>query len=360
MTVARGSASGYANSVPATPAVSVVMPVYNAEQFVQEAVESVVAQSLGDFELIIVDDASTDGSGQILSRFGDSRLRQLRNERNLGVAASLNRGIEVSTGRYVARLDADDACAPDRLERQVAFLERHREIAILGTAARVVGAGATCGSTWRMAAGPLAVRFASLLRSPFLHPTVMARRAAFATGELMYDAELEPAEDYGLWARALRSMEGANLKEPLVTYRLHAGQTTTIRRSGMLEGHDRIARGVISHELPHHELEGGDLVNMRRTFVGGEDGAIDRVSAVRSYLDLLDAFVAAHVGNPEIGAVKREAAMEAGRVLISAGPHPALPGMWRRLFRIEPALPFIALRRGSRIVGRPLSKTPFR
>ena len=359
MTVGRGSASVYANSA-AAPAVSVVMPVYNAAQFVREAVESVFAQSLGDIELIVVDDASSDGSGQILSRFSDSRLRHLRNERNLGMAASLNRGIEVSTGRYVARLDADDACARDRLERQVAFLDRHPDIAILGTAARVVGDGAACGSIWKMAASPLAVRFVSLLRSPFLHPTVMARRAAFATGELVYDAELAPAEDYGLWARALRSMEGTNLKEPLVTYRLHAAQMTSTRRSGMLDAHDKIARDVISHELPNHQLERGDLVNMRRTFVGGEDGAIDRVSAVRSYLDLLDAFVAAHLGHPEIRAVKREAAIEAGRVLMSAGRHPALPGMWRRLIRTDPALPLIAIRRGSKIVGRRLSKTRIR
>ena len=359
MTVGRGSASAYANSAPA-PAVSVVMPVYNAEQFVEEAVESVFAQSLGDFELIIVDDASSDGSAQILSHFSDSRLRQLRNERTLGVAASLNRGIEVSTGRYVARLDADDACARDRLERQVAFLDRHRDISILGTAARVVGDAAGRGSIWKMAASPLAVRFVSLLRSPFLHPTVMARRAAFATGELVYDAGLEPAEDYGLWACALRSMEGTNLKEPLVTYRLHAAQTTTTRRSGMLDAHDKIARDVISRELPNHQLERGDLVNMRRTFVGGDDGAIHRVSAVRSYLDLLDAFVAAHVGHPEIRAVKREAAIEAGRVLMSVGRHPALPSLSRRLIRTEPALPLIALRLGSKNVGRRLSKTPIR
>ncbi len=335
-----------------SPRVSVVMAVYNAEPFLAETLESVVSQSFSDLELVVVDDCSTDGSAEILLGVCDRRVQVLRNPQNLGFAASLNRGIAAARGAYIARLDADDICAHDRLRRQVAYLDGHHDVTIVGTAARVVGEGVSGEATWRLPQSSLAVRFAALLRSPFLHPTVMLRRAAFDPRELVYDGRFAPAEDYELWSRALRSVEGANLREPLVTYRLHGGQMTSTRRSGMLDAHDSIALNAIAHELPHHPITPGQITNVRRAFAGGGDGHFDRLAAVRSYLDLLEAFSTAHAGHPDLSRVRRDAAADAARVLRGATRDRMFLALIREIVTIEPALPLVALKRASERILR--------
>lgn len=312
-----------------------------------EAVESVLSQSFGDLELVVIDDGSADASAEILLGIGDRRLRVLTNPQNLGLAASLNRGIGVARGSYIARLDADDVCAPDRLRRQVTYLDGHRNIGIVGSAARVVGEGAADGAIWRLPQTSLAVRFASLIRCPFLHPTVLLRRAAFKPSELVYNATFAPAEDYELWSRALRSLDGANLPEPLVTYRLHGEQMTRTRRRGMLNAHDEIARSVIASELPHHQVTPEQIANIRRAFVGGGDAPYDTSSAVRSYLDLLQAFAAAHHADPELRRLKRDAVADAARVLRGAARDATFFALARDMIRLEPTFPLAVIKRGS-------------
>lgn len=336
----------------ASPRVSVVMAVYNAEAFLAEALESVLFQSFRDLELVVIDDGSTDATAAILGGFRDRRVQVLTNPQNLGFAASLNRGIDVARGSYIARLDADDICGRDRLQRQVAFLDDHQDVAILGSAARVVGEGAAGQAIWTLPQSSLAVRFAALLRSPFLHPTVMLRRAAFKPSELVYDAGFAPAEDYELWSRALRSVEGANLPEPLVTYRLHDEQMTSTRRSGMLNAHDSIARSVIARELPHYRVAADQITNVRRAFVGGGDGHYDRSTAVRSYLHLLEAFAAAHTGDPDMRGLKRDAIVDATRVLRRATRDATFYATVRDIIRIEPTFPLFAIKRGLERMSR--------
>ena len=330
------------------PRVSIVMAVHNGSAFLAEAVASVLAQTLTEIELVVVDDGSTDASPEILAAVRDSRLRIIRNERNLGLAASLNRGISAAGGPYVARLDADDVCHRDRLRRQAEFLDANARIAILGSAVRVTGAGTPDGTVWPAPRGPLAVRFASMLRTPFFHPTVMIRLAALPEGSPAYDERLDAAQDYDLWARALRSLDGANLREALVTYRLHGDQVTSTRRRLQLETHDEIARRVIARELPGRGIDPDEVTNMRRAFVGGDDGPCDPAAATRSYLDLFEAFAAAHPGDPELREIRREVTARAARVLVSAGRDRGAPRLMARIVRLEPRLPLRALRSVSR------------
>ena len=311
-----------------------------------DALESVLAQSFDDLELVVIDDGSTDGSAGIVRGFRDPRIRILTNPRNLGFATSLNRGIEAARGSYIARLDADDTCMRDRLRRQVAYLDDHREVAILGSAARVIGQGAASGTIWRLPQGSLAVRFAALLRSPFLHPTVILRRGAFEPSELVYDSRFAPAEDYELWSRTLFSVEGANLAEPLVTYRLHGEQMTGTRRSGMLDAHDSIARSVVARELPHHDVTPEQITNMRRAFVGGGDGDYDRSCAVRSYLGLLKEFATVHAGEPGLRSLKRDALLAAAGVLWEARRDATFYAAVRDIIRLDPSFPVVAVTRG--------------
>src|SRR5258708_7569819 len=116
-----------------SPLISVIMPVYNAAPFVREAVESILAQTLGDFELIMIDDASTDGSPEILARFTDPRCRLLTNANNLGAAETKNRGIAEARGEFLAFLDADDVATPQRLARQLEWLRAHPAVGLLGS-----------------------------------------------------------------------------------------------------------------------------------------------------------------------------------------------------------------------------------
>src|SRR6266545_7245738 len=198
------------------PLVSVLLAVRNDERFVAEAVQSVVRQTLRDFELIVVDDASTDGTPAILAGIDDDRLSIVRNEERLGLAASLNRGLEHAKGRYVARLDSDDVALPNRLERQVAGIGSRLAV---GTAVRDLDEQGVVGKLHRNPLGPRGVRWLALFSSPFFHPTVLVDRKSL--GDLRYDTSYLESEDYDLWTRLLATgVEGGNLEDALVLKRV--------------------------------------------------------------------------------------------------------------------------------------------
>jgi GT2 family glycosyltransferase len=206
--------------------VTVLMAVHNGGAYLREAVESVLAQTYGDFELLVVDDASDDGSAELAESFGDPRIRVLRNASNLGQVPSLNLGLRKARGGYVARLDADDTMLPTRLERQVAILDAEPRVALVGTWLDVVDAD---GRLWSQLRGELDgfAGFVSAVLSdsfPFGHPSLTFRRdVVLELGG--YDAELAPSEDKDLYRRlALAHWEARVVPEPLVRYRRHAGQ----------------------------------------------------------------------------------------------------------------------------------------
>jgi glycosyltransferase involved in cell wall biosynthesis len=205
------------------PKVSVVMSVYNAGGFLTEAVDSVLAQTFEDFEFVIIDDGSTDGSLAALQQITDPRVRVLPQE-NRGLIASLNRGIEESRGQLIARMDADDRCEADRFAIQVRYLDQHPEISLLGGSVAImdeagnplspkVGFPKTHETIWN-----------GIGRRPwvFCHPAVMYRRsAAIATG--MYRRDFAHAEDAEFFARLMTRYRAANLPDVLLHYRLRRG-----------------------------------------------------------------------------------------------------------------------------------------
>src|ERR1700761_935396 len=202
-------------------AVSVVMPVYNAERFLREAVESILAQSFEEFELIAIDDGSTDGSAEVLDSYarGDARLRVMRRE-HAGLPATLNAGCALAQGKYIARMDADDIALPARFERQIEFLETHPRVAVLGTQLeQILEDGAHLG----VSNHPLEHAEITANMQKFCcihHPTVMMRATALRTlGG--YREAFHGAEDHDLWLRAAEQFELANLPEILLRYRLH-------------------------------------------------------------------------------------------------------------------------------------------
>jgi GT2 family glycosyltransferase len=206
--------------------VTVLMAVRNGLPWVQEAIESVLAQTFRDFELLIVDDASTDGTADAAAAFGDARIRVLANERNLGQVPSLNRGLREARGEYVGRLDADDVCLPERLERQVAVLDSEESVALVGTWLDVVDER---GRLWAKLRGQVRdfpeFVFAILAdRYPWGHPSLMFRRdVVLALGG--YDEALAPSEDKDLYRRlALARHDARCVEAALVRYRRHERQ----------------------------------------------------------------------------------------------------------------------------------------
>lgn len=218
-----------------TPVISVVLPVYNGEKYLAEAIDSVLAQSFPDFELIIIDDGSTDDSLRILQEYHhrDSRIRLVSRE-NRGLVTTLNESIAIARGEWVARMDADDIALPQRLERQLQWLGK--------TGADVVGSWARCFGSWdqrttRVYQTDRAIKMDMLFKSPFVHPTVMMRTALIR--KLGYDKSAEKAEDYDLWVRAARSgWVMSNVPEVLLLYRKHASQTSaasSVKQQGVFE-----------------------------------------------------------------------------------------------------------------------------
>jgi glycosyltransferase involved in cell wall biosynthesis len=204
------------------PRVTVVMPVYNCERFLAEAIESILSQTLADFEFVIIDDGSTDDSVEIIASYRDSRIRLIRNWTNLGVSESLNKGFCLARGEYVARMDSDDVCLPERLARQVAFMEEHAEIGICGTWIETMGEQA--GQVLRYPTAPDTVKCTHLFGPALAHPSVIMRRDMLKKLGLLYNPSFRRAQDFELWVRASEYTALANIGEVLLRYRLHHQQ----------------------------------------------------------------------------------------------------------------------------------------
>lgn len=211
----------------ATPAVSVLMGVWNGAPQVREAIESVLSQTAADLELIVVDEDSTDATPGILASFRDPRLQVVRRARG-GLTSALNAALRLSRAPLVARLDADDVALPERLERQLAFLSAHPDVGLVGTAAREVDASGREVAIVRPPADDAGIRRGLIRRNPFVHSSVVMRRAAVeqAGG---YDEAFPVAQDYDLWMRISRVTRMANLPEPLVVRRLRPGRVSETR-----------------------------------------------------------------------------------------------------------------------------------
>ncbi len=292
---------------PTGPKVSVLLPVWNAERYLAGAIDSVLGQTLADFALLIVDDGSSDGSGALIRRYRDRRIRRIENEKNLGVTRSLNLGLEQARGRYVARMDADDLCAPERLERQVAFLDAHPRVVLVASRARRIDArGAELGVVATPVDGDT-LRRRLRLGNCIVHGSVMMRADAVrALGG--YDESMERAEDYDLWLRLSERHGIAALPDLLYAWREHdagVGRRHAEQQDGVAERARLAARRRFAAALVD-EVIAGDL-------------SVER--AARRALELVW----------EADAVRAPANHTAALVAASARRLPRLHASWRAL-----------------------------
>lgn len=221
---------------PAAPRVSVVMPVFNGAAHVAEAIDSVLAQSYRAFELLVVDDGSTDGSLAVIRAFADPRIRVIAQARNQGLIATLNHAFAEARGAYLVRMDCDDVAHPDRIAKQVAYLDAHPEVGVLGTCFELFGAQS---GIVRYHERDAVLRVFMLFECAIGHPTVALRRACVSLP--FYDAAYPHAEDYEAWSRLmLAGTRFAVLPEVLLRYRTHPGQVSKAGQAVQVASADRV------------------------------------------------------------------------------------------------------------------------
>jgi glycosyltransferase involved in cell wall biosynthesis len=226
------------------PAVTVLLPVYNDAKRVWSAIDSVLRQTLADFELLVIDDGSTDGTSAVLQGIADRRLRVLRNQVNRGLPDSLNIGLAEAKADYVARMDSDDICLPPRLAVQRAFLDEHPEIDACGSWVETFGTERK--EVWEYPTAPEEVRAGLLFRPTIAHPTAMLRKASFAAARMQYDPNFRSSEDHDFWARASKCLVLANVPRVLLRYRL---APLAVDKAGIKEEYADRARTMLLGRL---------------------------------------------------------------------------------------------------------------
>ena len=211
------------------PEISVIMPVYNGEKYLIEAIDSILNQTYINFEFIILNDGSIDRTEEIILSYDDSRIVYVKNEENLQIVKTLNIGITLAKGKYIARMDADDISYPERLKKQYEFLEEHSNVSVLGTERVVINEwGKVQLSANIVPLTPKICEWTILFYSPTIHPSTMMRKEDILDiGGYCAKKEVEYVEDLKLWVDLIeKGYKIMNLSEPLIKYRVHSTSTT--------------------------------------------------------------------------------------------------------------------------------------
>ena len=233
------------------PLVSIVMPVYNTAPFLEEAVNSILNQTFTDFEFIIIDDGSTDGSLELLKTFRDERIILLSNGINRGLVFTLHRGLKAAQGKFIARMDGDDISVPDRLELQVAYLKAHPEADLVASCVELMDEEGKRIGHWSddvLHITPESIRSFLPLNNSLAHPSVLAK--ADIIRALGYRAAQKDAEDYDLWLRwASCGYSLHKIPDPLVYHRIRKGSFTRLRQRNVYLKNATTKRRFFFHEI---------------------------------------------------------------------------------------------------------------
>lgn len=225
--------------------ISVLMPVYNAQKHLGEAIDSIIKQRYQDWELIIINDGSTDDSEDIILSFSDSRIKYYRNEGNKGIVYTRNRMIKMAQGQYIAFLDSDDVSMPDRLSRQLAFLEEKADYAMCGTWALMIDDVGNTIKKINMSTESMDIRCSLLFANTFVQSSVMIRKEILL--ENPYNEDYPVAEDYQLWCQLSHKYKLGNIPYHLTKYRWH-GNNISIEKKTLM---DKIIGNIYRYQLSY-------------------------------------------------------------------------------------------------------------
>lgn len=325
-----------------SPIVSVVMSAYNEAKYLPQAVNSLRAQTFADWELILFDDGSTDGATERVEKLGDIRVKVVRNRKPIGLTANLRRGVEMASGRYIARLDADDIALPSRLATQVAFFNANSELVLLGSACHLIDDVGNYIGSQQMPKDEIEIKWASLWGNPFLHPSVMLRRDSLVKNGLNYNEAFVTAQDFDLWSRLLKHGVCANLPEPLIYYRVRRGITRSRRTDQLARTYQIAARNWIDSGLVFPmteesiELHWNLLLQPTTRCPSQSD---DWIKAVGQYIHALENFSAMYVGETVLARIRNNQSWQIIRSLL----YHHYPRGWRsaiaQLLKRDPLLP---------------------
>ena len=225
--------------------VSVVMPVYNCVAYIKESVASILTQTFTDFEFFIIDDHSTDGTYEYLQTLTDARIQLIRKPQNSGYTVSLNMGLDLAKGEYIARMDGDDIALPERFAKQVIFMDNNLDVVVCGSSYQLMGTDTIIS----MPVSFEATKVEALMNVPVAHPTVFIRRNVLIQHQLRYNPIYEPTEDYDLWTRILEIGKIENLPGSLLLYRKHSQQESITKYNRLIEVSNQIRKEQLNKIL---------------------------------------------------------------------------------------------------------------
>ncbi len=227
------------------PKVSVLMTAYNSEQYIAEAIDSILCQTFKNFEFIIINDGSKDNTVKIIKSFKDPRIILVDNKKNQGLIAVLNQGLDICKGEYIARMDSDDISFPERFAKQVEFMDKNPDVGVLGT----------MGYIWDMSDVNKSYIYAKKPEMTFMdilgrhrpdHPTTMIRRSVIEKYGFRYDKDYKCCEDYELWSRMIHVTKIANLQEVLFKHRWHGENVSITNASCQIENDLKVRQNMLN------------------------------------------------------------------------------------------------------------------
>ncbi|MCD1118977.1 glycosyltransferase family 2 protein [Chryseobacterium turcicum] len=245
------------------PFISVLMPIYNGEKYLEESIDSILGQTYENFELLLINDASNDASENIILSYLDSRILYIKNEQNLGLIKTLNKGLDLAKGEFIARMDQDDIALSTRFEKQIDIFHKNPEIGVCGTWFTCFGEGIK-EKTLQHPVDSEAIKINLLGRSSLGHPTVMLRKSTMEN--LRYDENYQSAEDYEFWVSLSRVTRLYNIPESLLKYRVHQTNISVVENSLQ----SQTAKKIIGDQLLYLGIENSDInIRFCETLFGG-------------------------------------------------------------------------------------------
>ncbi|MDX2173401.1 MAG: glycosyltransferase family 2 protein [Bacteroidota bacterium] len=226
-----------------TPFISVLMPVYNGEKYLREAIDSILNQSYPNFEFIVINDGSIDSTESIILSYNDNRIRYIKNEINLGLIQTLNNGFAIAKGKYVARMDADDISLPNRLKHQLEFMLLHPEVGV-------------CGCDYVQFSGAVKKHHTAfykhdeifgfmLFNSSIIHPSLLIKKEVLQNINPIFDSNYKHAEDFELWAKLVFTTKFSAIQSTEFEYRLHKSQVTTVHKAEQINSANKVRKTIL-------------------------------------------------------------------------------------------------------------------
>lgn len=254
---------------------SVIMLVYNAEDYLNESIVSILDQDFKDFEFIIIDDGSTDNSLNIIKSFDDDRIKLSRNEINHGIVYSRNKGIRLSSGKYIGMMDADDIALPHKFSKQIEFLESNGDFGMVGSWARLIDQnGHTLRNKWKLTGSSEYIPSIMLFKNYFIQSAVVFRRDCLP--DYLYKEGYEIVEDYKLWLDIINKSKAWNLQEYLIKYRIHDHNITQTKKTVVKQNLRSVYLqmfndlGIVPTDVEieiHHMIREGMIICDTQTFL---------------------------------------------------------------------------------------------